>query len=141
MVIGEEEKTHRSPAEQDNPQEETSTTSGRAPPLVLNSSVNLFNIQEDVNEIGNGNFEFRSTHNGTRRTTQAMADYSAVRAHLEAKILNLFILFPKSEKPIQAVIRHLPIDTPAEVISSGLEELVFNAVSVKQMTATRASRE
>jgi hypothetical protein len=37
------------------------------------------------------------------------------------------------------VIRHLPLNTPAEDISDGLVSLGFDVVSVKQMTATRRS--
>jgi hypothetical protein len=45
--------------------------------------------------------------------------------------------FPKSKKPIKAVIRHLLHKIPAEDISDGLVSLGFDVVSVKQMTATR----
>jgi hypothetical protein len=37
------------------------------------------------------------------------------------------------------VIRHLPIDTPAEDISNGLVDLGFDVISVKQMTTMRSS--
>jgi hypothetical protein len=36
-----------------------------------------------------------------------------------------------SEKPIKAVIRHLPPDTPAEDISNSLENLGFNVISMR----------
>jgi hypothetical protein len=39
-----------------------------------------------------------------------------------------------SEKSIKAVIRHLLADTPAENISSGLEDLGFSIMSIRQMT-------
>jgi hypothetical protein len=38
--------------------------------------------------------------------------------------------FPKSEKPIKAVICHLPHNTPAEDISDGLVSLDFDVVRV-----------
>jgi hypothetical protein len=39
--------------------------------------------------------------------------------------------------PIKAVILHLPSDTPVEDISNSLEDLGFNVINVRQMTATR----
>jgi hypothetical protein len=68
-----------------------------------------------------------------------MGDYSAVRTHLESTNLNYFTFYPKSQKPIKAVIRHLPISTPAEDISDGLVGLGFDVISVKQMSSTRRS--
>jgi hypothetical protein len=41
--------------------------------------------------------------------------------------------------PIKAVIRHLPPDMPAEDISNSLDDLGFNAINVRQMTATRTA--
>jgi hypothetical protein len=41
--------------------------------------------------------------------------------------------------PIKAVIRHLPPDVPAEDISNGLEDLGFNVINMRQMTATRTT--
>jgi hypothetical protein len=48
-----------------------------------------------------------------------------------------FTFSPISEKPIKAVIRHLPPDTPAEDIFDSFEYLSFNVIKVRQMTATR----
>jgi hypothetical protein len=66
-----------------------------------------------------------------------MADFSAIKTYLEKNKLSYFTFFPKSEKPIKAVIRHLPHNTPAEDISDGLVNLGFDVISVKQMTNTR----
>jgi hypothetical protein len=66
-----------------------------------------------------------------------MADYSAMISHLEKNNLQYFTFSPYYEKPIKAVIRHLPPDTPAENISSSLEGLGYNVINVRQMTATR----
>jgi hypothetical protein len=65
-------------------------------------------------------FEFRNTRNGTRVITRGMADFLAVKSHFEGNNLSFYNFFPKSEKPIKAVIRHLPINTPAEDIFDGL---------------------
>jgi hypothetical protein len=37
-----------------------------------------------------------------------------VKSHFDSKNLSYFTFSPKSEKPIKAVIRHLPYTTPAE---------------------------
>jgi hypothetical protein len=66
-----------------------------------------------------------------------LADYSAIRQYLEAKHLSYYTFFPKSEKPIKAVIRHLLHDTPAEDISNSLNDLGFDVINVKQMTSKK----
>jgi hypothetical protein len=55
-----------------------------------------------------------------------MAGYSAMKSYLEENNLQYFAFSPNSEKPIKAVIRHHPPDTPEEDISSSLEGLGFN---------------
>jgi hypothetical protein len=84
-------------------------------------------------------FEFRNTRNGTRIITRGMVDFLAVKFHFEKNILAYFIFYAKSEKPIKAVIRHLPPNTPAEDICGGLVSLGFDVISLKQMTTTRRS--
>jgi hypothetical protein len=68
-----------------------------------------------------------------------MADFQSVKSHFDAHNLSYYTFYPKSEKPVKAVIRHLPHNTPAEDISDGLVSLGFDVISVKQMTATRRS--
>jgi hypothetical protein len=84
------------------------------------------------------NFEFGSTRNGTRVIMRSMVDFQSIKSHFDSQNLSYYS-FPKSEKPIKAVIRHLPHNTPAEDISDGLVSLGFDVLSVKQMTATRRS--
>jgi hypothetical protein len=67
-----------------------------------------------------------------------MADFQSVKSHFDSQNLSYYS-FPKSEKPIKVVIRHLPYNTPAEDISDGLVSLGFDVVSVQQMIATRRS--
>jgi hypothetical protein len=62
-----------------------------------------------------------------------MADFEAVKSHFKE------ITSPKSQKPVKAVIRHLPPSTPAKDISEGLVNLGFDVISVEQMTTTRRS--
>jgi hypothetical protein len=47
--------------------------------------------------------------------------------------LYYFAFSPNSEKPIKAVIHHIP----PENISNSLEDLGFNVINVRQMTAIR----
>jgi hypothetical protein len=64
-----------------------------------------------------------------------MADFQFVKSHFDGQNLSYYSFFPKSEKPIEAVIRHLPHNTTAD----GLVSLGFDVVSVKQMTVTHCS--
>jgi hypothetical protein len=77
------------------------------------------------------NFEFRSTRNGTRVITKGLADFQSVKSLFNSQRLSYYTFFPKSEKPIKAVIHHLPLNTPAEAISDGLVNLGFDVVSAK----------
>jgi hypothetical protein len=96
-------------------------------------------MQKKLKGLCKGDFEFCSMRNGTRIITKEMADYSAIHSYLETHKLPYFTFFPKSQKPIKAVICHLPHNTPAEDISDGLVNLGFDIISVKQMTTTHRS--
>jgi hypothetical protein len=63
-----------------------------------------------------------------------MADFQSVKSHLF-----YYSFYPIYEKPVKAVIRHLPHNTPADDISDGLVSLIFDVISFKQMRATRRS--
>lgn len=112
---------------------------GRPPPIILTSAVNLIQLQKQLKNVVEGNFEFRSTRNGTRVITKSLADFQSVKSLFDSQLLSYFTFFLKTEKPIKAVIRHLPINTPAEDISDRLVNLGFDVVSVKQMTTARWS--
>jgi hypothetical protein len=98
--------------------------------------VNLIQLQKQLKNILREGFEFCTTRNGTKIVTRGMVDFLGVKSRLENYNLAFFTFFPKSEKPIKAAIRHLPINTPAEDICDGLVSLGFDVVSVKQMTTT-----
>jgi hypothetical protein len=112
---------------------------GRPPPIILTSQANLIQLQKQLKNVVKGDFEFRNTRNGTRVITKVMADFEAVKSHLSCNNLSYFSFFPKSQKPIKAVIRHLPPDTPAWDICEVLMNLGLDVLSVKQMTTTRRS--
>jgi hypothetical protein len=124
---------------EDEVQQRPASQTGRPPPIVLTSEENLIRLQKKLKSICKGSFEFRSTRNGTRVVTKEMADFAAIRSYFDSQNLHYFTFFPKSQKPIKAVIRHLPLNTPAEDISDGLVNLGFDIISVKQMSTTRRS--
>jgi hypothetical protein len=111
----------------------------RPPPIILTAKIKLIQLQKQLKNVVKADFEFRNTRNGTRVITKGMADFEAVKSHISNNNLSYFSFFPKSQKPIKAVIRHLPPDTPAEDICEGLVNLGFDVLSVKQMTTTRRS--
>jgi hypothetical protein len=123
------------PTESQQQQVPTSERS-RPPPIVLTSETNLIQLQKQIKGMVKGSFEFHSTRNGTRVVTREMTDFSAIRSHLESKSLHYYTFHPKSQKPIKAVIQHLPLNTTAEDISDGLVTLGFDVISVKQMFKT-----
>jgi hypothetical protein len=99
------------------PQEEAAPVkTGRPSPIVLTSAVNLIQMQRHLKNVAKGDFEFRNTKNGTRVITKSMTDFEAVKSFFSTQNLSYYSFFPKSEKPIQAVLRHLPINTPAQDI-------------------------
>jgi hypothetical protein len=88
-------------------------------------------LQKQLKNVVKQDFEFRTTRNGTKIITKNMADFHAIKSHFDAIKLSYYTFFPKSEKPIKAVIRRLPTNTPAEDICGGLMSLGFDVVSVK----------
>jgi hypothetical protein len=96
-------------------------------------------LLKNLKGVARQNFELRNIRSGTRVVTKDMVDYQAVRAHFDQNSLTYFTFFPKSEKPVKAVIRHLPSNTPAKDISDGLVDLGFDVISVKQMSSARRS--
>jgi hypothetical protein len=68
-----------------------------------------------------------------------MVDFSAVRSYLENNNLEYLTFYPKSLKPMEAMICQLPLSTLAEDISAVLVSLGFDVISIKQMTAAHQS--
>jgi hypothetical protein len=127
-----------SPNPTDNQQQQAPTSERiRPPPIALTTETNLMQLQKQVKGIVKGSIGFRSTRNGTRVVVREMADYSTIRSHFGSKNLHYYTFHSKSQKPIKAVMRHLPSSTPAEDISDGLVSLGFDVISVKQISSTR----
>jgi hypothetical protein len=89
--------------------------------------------------VAKHSFELRNARNGTRVLTEDIKDFQAVKAHFDQNNLCYFTFFPKSEKPLKAVIHYLPSNTPAEDIAKALLDLGFDVIIVKQMRTTRRS--
>jgi hypothetical protein len=68
---------------------------------------------------------------------EEMADYHAIKKHLEEKKIPYYTFHPKSVKPIKAIIRHLPGNNPAKDIAKELQAIGFTAISVWQLTSKR----
>jgi hypothetical protein len=125
---------------EEGPQEEaTPGKTGRPPPIVIIATVNLLQLQKHIKSVVKENFEFRNTRNGSRIITKTLGDFAAVKSYLETHNLHYFTFYPKSLKPIKALIRHLPLNTPAQDISDRLMDLGFDIISVKNMLTTHRS--
>jgi hypothetical protein len=79
---------------------------GRPPPIVLTSAINLIQLQKQLKGVVSENLEFRSTRNGTRVISRSMVDFQYVKSHFDSQNLCYYSFFPKSEKTIKAVICH-----------------------------------
>jgi hypothetical protein len=132
-------ETEAPTTEDSSRQEAPASKSGRPPPIILTTAINLTQLQKQLKDVVEEIFEFRTTRNGTRVLTKSLADFQSVKSYFDQRQLSYFSFFPKSEKPIKVVIRHLPINTPAEDISDGLVNLGFDVIRVNKMTTTRLS--
>jgi hypothetical protein len=95
------------PTRRDGPGENVQSTRHHS-----NNKANLIQLQKRLKNVAKEDFEFRNTRSGTRVITRSMADFLAVKSRFEGNNLSFFTFYHKSEKPIKAVIRHLPINTP-----------------------------
>jgi hypothetical protein len=114
---------------------------GRPPPIVLTSATNFIQLQKQLKDVAKQIFKFCTTRNGTRVITKDMVDYQSVKTHFETNNHSYYTFYPKSQKLIKAVIRHLPQNTPVEDILDGLVDLSFDVISIKQMSTARRSPE
>jgi hypothetical protein len=113
----------------------------RPPPIVLTSEVNFLSLQKYLKAVVAREFFFRNTASGTPITTKSMGDYKTIQNLLSQKGLPFFTFYTKGNKPVKAVIRHLPNNTSSEDITVALQELGYEVISVKQITAKRPSPE
>jgi hypothetical protein len=69
-----------------------------------------------------------------------MMDYNATQKFLTEQNLHVFTFYEKAGKPVEALIDHLPGITSAED-TVALQEIDYDVVSAKQMTAKRPTPE
>jgi hypothetical protein len=131
--------TDASGTEANSNEEAVPDKTGRPSPIILTSTTNLILLQKVLKIVVEEHFELLSARNGTRDITRNMADFQSIKYHFDARNLSYYSFYPKSERNMKAVIRHLPHNIRAEDISDGLVRLWFDISSVKQMTATRRS--
>jgi hypothetical protein len=74
---------------------------------------------------------------GTRKMTKVgmkeMADFLTICSHFKSSNLPYFTFYCKSQRPIKAVILHLPFTSPAEDISDRLVDIGFDIISNNQI--------
>jgi hypothetical protein len=110
---------------------------GRPPPIILTFEVNLPSLQKDLEALVTGEFFCWNTASGTRIITESMADYKALQNFLSQKCVSFFTFYTKGDKQVKAVIRHLLKISSSEDNTVALQELGYEIISVKQMTAKR----
>ena len=103
----------------------------------MTTNINLIKVQNEIKTKLKGDFTLRNTRNGFRISTKTMEDYLLLKKHFEQNQTHYYTFHPKAEKPIKAVIRLLPGETPAEDIANELLALGYNMQNVRQMTTTR----
>jgi hypothetical protein len=122
---------------EDEGRKETPKGTGRPPPIIVTTNINLIKVQNEIKTKLKGDFALRNTRNGFRISTKSMEDYLILRKHLDQNQTHYYTFHQKTEKPIKAVIRHLPGETPAEDITNKLLALGYKLHNVRQMTTTR----
>jgi hypothetical protein len=122
-------------AENALPEQEAPRKSGRPQTIVMTSTTNLIPLESDLKNTSEESSS--SEKQKWNSYHKKMADYSAMKSYLEKNNLQYFIFSPNSEKPIKAIIHHLPPDTPAEDISNSLENLSLKVINVRQLTTNR----
>jgi hypothetical protein len=131
--------TEASGTEANSKEEAVPGKTGRPPQIILTSTTNLIQLQKQLQNVVKENFEFRSARSGTRVITRGIVDFQSDKSHFDTNNMSYYSFYPKSEKPMMPLIRHLPHNTPAQDLSDGLVSLGFDVISVKRMTATRRS--
>jgi hypothetical protein len=93
---------------------------GQPPPIILTNNRNLIMLQQEIETKIKEDFTLHNSRNGIRITTKDMEDYLAIKGHLDESKQPYYTNHPKADKPIKAVIRQLPGETPAEDIANEL---------------------
>jgi hypothetical protein len=62
-------------------------------------------------------------------------DYKTIQEFLTEKNFHFIIFYTKADKSVIAVTRHVPGNNAAREINVALQEIDYDVISVKQMTA------
>jgi hypothetical protein len=119
----------------ETPSSDNNLEKGRPSPIVLTSEVNLLSPQKDLEAVVTGEFFFRNTASGARIRTKSIAASKTIQNLLSQKGLPFFTFYTKGDKSVKVVIRHLPNNTSFEDTTVKLQELRYEVIRVKQMTA------
>jgi hypothetical protein len=92
---------------EETPSSDKNLDKGRQTHIVLISEVNFLSLQKELNVVVTEKFS-RNTASGAMIITKSMADYKAIQNVLSQKGLPFFTFYIKGDKPVKAVIRHLP---------------------------------
>jgi hypothetical protein len=85
----------------------------RPPRINLTSPVNIISFQQDIKHTAQ-EFSMRTTGAGIRIATHYTTDHTAILSYLSRHNFSHFTLYSHCDKPIKAVIRHLPINTSSQ---------------------------
>jgi hypothetical protein len=118
--------TETAGAENALPEHEIPRKSGRLPPIIYHKP---HSTQKRLKRKRQRRVAVTKYTKWNCIITKEMADYSAMKSYLETNNLRYFTFSPNSEKPIKAVIHHLPPDTQAEDISNSLEDLCLTSLT------------
>jgi hypothetical protein len=83
-------------AENELSEKEDPRKSGRPPPIMMPSIINLIRLQSDLKDHVKGQREIRNTRNVIRIITKEMSDYSAMKLYPEKNDFQYFTFSPHS---------------------------------------------
>jgi len=108
----------------------------RPPPIILTSPVSVISFQEIVKYFAQDHISLRTTGPGILILSNCLTDYRLILFYLSDHNFHHFTFYPQSDKPINAVILHLPIRTSSQDIPLAFQELEY-IISARQMTTKR----
>lgn len=116
-------------------------TTARFPPIIvpiLPKCPNYFQYQRDLEkELG---FPIRIIYNqsqGTKFHVSSEEAFNKLKNLFQDKHIGFYTFTPKSHKPLQVVIKKLPVQVTAQQIQEELLMLDFPVIGVRQLTTTR----
>jgi hypothetical protein len=82
-------------------QQKSPRESGRPPPIILTSVVNLIHFQKQLKGVVSDSFEFRTRRNGTRVVARSLTDFHSVKSPFDSKNLSYFTFSPNPTNPLK----------------------------------------